>query len=160
LLAASRTADVCDAHVVICARRNEQPIVTSDPEDLAKLDPQNKEYPRKLDEIEGRRRTALRMESEPASFVRLVDTSWSKGGFDHVMLLTTSISNALPCDVRDVTIECTTAGPSGTELNRVRETIYRSFRAGRTTSVGEINMGFIHGQAASASCDVIGVKRG
>lgn len=39
LLAARRRSDVVDAHVVICARRNSQPIVTSDPEDLAHLDP-------------------------------------------------------------------------------------------------------------------------
>jgi predicted nucleic acid-binding protein len=38
LLASSRTADICDAHVVICARRNGQPIVTSDPTDLRRLD--------------------------------------------------------------------------------------------------------------------------
>jgi hypothetical protein len=31
LLAASRTSDIADAHVVICARRNAQSIVTSDP---------------------------------------------------------------------------------------------------------------------------------
>jgi predicted nucleic acid-binding protein len=40
LLAARRTADVVDAHVVICARRNAQPIVTSDPDHLAHLDPE------------------------------------------------------------------------------------------------------------------------
>jgi predicted nucleic acid-binding protein len=39
LLAASRTADIVDAHVVICARRNGEPIVTSDPDDLRRLDP-------------------------------------------------------------------------------------------------------------------------
>jgi hypothetical protein len=39
LLAASRTADIVDAHVVVCARRRAQPIVTSDPDDLQKLDP-------------------------------------------------------------------------------------------------------------------------
>jgi hypothetical protein len=39
LLAASRTADIVDAHVVICARRARQPIVTSDPADLQRLDP-------------------------------------------------------------------------------------------------------------------------
>jgi len=39
LLAASRSKDIADAHVVICARRNAQPIVTSDPEDLRQLDP-------------------------------------------------------------------------------------------------------------------------
>lgn len=39
LLAASRTTDIADAHVVICARRSAQPVVTSDPADLSALDP-------------------------------------------------------------------------------------------------------------------------
>jgi hypothetical protein len=39
LLAASGTSDIADAHVVICARRAGQPVVTSDPGDLSKLDP-------------------------------------------------------------------------------------------------------------------------
>jgi hypothetical protein len=39
LLAASGTSDLVDAHVVICARRAGQPVVTSDPGDLRQLDP-------------------------------------------------------------------------------------------------------------------------
>src|SRR5438105_1594090 len=39
LLAASGTADIVDAHVVICARRSQQNVVTSDPDDLRLLDP-------------------------------------------------------------------------------------------------------------------------
>lgn len=39
LLAASGTSDIADAHVVICARRAGQPVVTSDPRDLRQLDP-------------------------------------------------------------------------------------------------------------------------
>jgi len=38
LLAASHTSDIADAHVVICARRHGEPIITSDPKDLARLD--------------------------------------------------------------------------------------------------------------------------
>lgn len=38
LLAASGTADIADAHVVICARRRDQTIVTSDAHDLRRLD--------------------------------------------------------------------------------------------------------------------------
>lgn len=38
LLAASATADIADAHVVICARRAGQRAVTSDPDDLRRLD--------------------------------------------------------------------------------------------------------------------------
>jgi hypothetical protein len=39
LLAASETSDIADAHVVVCARRSAQPVVTSDPADLRRLDP-------------------------------------------------------------------------------------------------------------------------
>lgn len=39
LLAATGTSDVVDAHVVICARRAGQPVVTADPDDLRVLDP-------------------------------------------------------------------------------------------------------------------------
>lgn len=40
LLSASGTADVIDAHVVICARRAGQQVLTSDAADLHRLDPQ------------------------------------------------------------------------------------------------------------------------
>lgn len=39
LLAASGTADIVDAHVVICARRARQHVATSDADDLRRLDP-------------------------------------------------------------------------------------------------------------------------
>jgi hypothetical protein len=39
LLAASGTSDIVDAHVVVCARRNSDRAVTSDPDDLRLLDP-------------------------------------------------------------------------------------------------------------------------
>jgi hypothetical protein len=39
LLAATRTADIADAHVVICAKQHDDVIVTSDPADLRQLDP-------------------------------------------------------------------------------------------------------------------------
>lgn len=39
LLAAARREDVIDAHVVVCARRADQPVLSSDPDDLRALDP-------------------------------------------------------------------------------------------------------------------------
>lgn len=39
MLAASGTSDVVDAWVVLCARRRHHAIVTSDPDDLRRLDP-------------------------------------------------------------------------------------------------------------------------
>jgi hypothetical protein len=40
LLASTGTADIVDAHVVICARRNRQVVVTSDPGDIKRIDPE------------------------------------------------------------------------------------------------------------------------
>jgi hypothetical protein len=40
LLARTRTADITDAHVVICARRAEQAVLTSDAGDLRRIDPE------------------------------------------------------------------------------------------------------------------------
>jgi hypothetical protein len=39
LLAETATADIVDAHVVICARRAGRVVVTSDPGDIGRLDP-------------------------------------------------------------------------------------------------------------------------
>ncbi|HEU5448361.1 MAG TPA: PIN domain-containing protein [Acidimicrobiia bacterium] len=39
LLATTGTADITDAHVVVCARRSGQQVLTSDPDDLQRLDP-------------------------------------------------------------------------------------------------------------------------
>ena len=39
LLARTRTADIADAHVVICAQRSGQAVVTSDPADLGRIAP-------------------------------------------------------------------------------------------------------------------------
>lgn len=36
---ATETADIADAHVVVCARRAGPRVVTSDPDDLARFDP-------------------------------------------------------------------------------------------------------------------------
>jgi hypothetical protein len=40
LLAKTGTADIVDAHVVICARRMGQVVVTSDPGDIGRIDPE------------------------------------------------------------------------------------------------------------------------
>lgn len=39
VLGATATNDIADAHVVVCARRSGQAVVTSDPDDLTRLDP-------------------------------------------------------------------------------------------------------------------------
>ena len=58
LSAASGTSDVMDAHVVICARRAGQRVLTSDADDLRRLDPE-------LEIVEVWRRTAAHEFTDP-----------------------------------------------------------------------------------------------
>jgi predicted nucleic acid-binding protein len=39
MLAVAGSRDIADAHVVVCARRAGQPVVTADPKDMRRLDP-------------------------------------------------------------------------------------------------------------------------
>lgn len=39
LLASSGTSDIVDAHVIVCARRARQAVLTSDPDDIARMAP-------------------------------------------------------------------------------------------------------------------------
>lgn len=39
LLASSGTSDLVDAHVIVCARRAHQAVLTSDPDDIARMAP-------------------------------------------------------------------------------------------------------------------------
>ena len=39
LLASSGTSDIVDAHVIVCARRAHQAVVTSDPDDIGRMAP-------------------------------------------------------------------------------------------------------------------------
>lgn len=39
LLAQTGTADIADAHVIVCARRSGQAVITSDPDDLRRIAP-------------------------------------------------------------------------------------------------------------------------
>ena len=39
LLARTATSDIADAHVVVCAQRAAQPVITSDPDDIRRIAP-------------------------------------------------------------------------------------------------------------------------
>jgi hypothetical protein len=100
---------------------------------------------------------ANRIAYDPRRFLKpeLVSWQWGKGGFDSVMLLkNVRIKNGRPDDIKDLIISCTVSGASGTDLQSLRTVLYDIVPAGRTKTFREINMGFVHSQAAGASCDV------
>lgn len=99
-------------------------------------------------------------EVDLASKVSVKDFIWKTGGFDSVMVLAKiSIENKNTENVKDFEIECVHSGPSGTVIDRNKKTIFQVLPAGKTTTLKEVNMGFIHSQAAKSSCSIVSVKR-
>ena len=71
-----------------------------------------------------------------------------------MVLKNVRIKNARPTEIRDMTISCTVSGASGTRLQALKTVLYDVVPADKTKTFREINMGFVHSQAASASCEI------
>jgi hypothetical protein len=71
------------------------------------------------------------------------------------MMATFVIKNTSPFDIKDITIHCTNAAPSGTVIGSIDHTIYDLVKANSTKTFREVNMGFIHSQASSSGCHVV-----
>ena len=91
-----------------------------------------------------------------ADVMRAVDLTmrWEKGGFGTVLVANVTLTNKSAHPVKDVELLCGIWAESGTELGRLRHTIYEAFAPQRTKTVRQANMGFIHSQAHTVGCVV------
>jgi hypothetical protein len=128
------------------------------------LDPTNQEYKNKLDAVskqmearEQKNRLERDQADSPERYMKIENFSWSKGGFDTVMIANFSIRNTLPWSVKDVKIRCKHSAPSGTVIEENTQTIYEVVGAHQIKPLTNISMGFIHSQASRSGCEVIGV---
>jgi hypothetical protein len=80
--------------------------------------------------------------------------SWRKEGFDNIMIANFTIINNGPRDVKDIQITCTHFAKSGTRIDSNTRTIYDIVKAGKKKRFNKFNMGFIHSQAQSSSCEI------
>jgi hypothetical protein len=86
--------------------------------------------------------------------VSLVLDSWTKGGFDSVMIANLTIKNPTKYSVKDISVTCTHYAASGTEIDRNTRTIYEMVKAKGQKRIREFNMGFIHSQAQRTHCQI------
>lgn len=93
----------------------------------------------------------------PKDYLTL-DFTWSAGGFGAVMLANFTIKSTLQFPVKDVLIRCVGSGNSGTELGKVSQTVYEIIPPKSTKRLNNVNMGFIPGQMARASCEIVSVQ--
>jgi len=97
--------------------------------------------------------------SEPLDNVSLKDYDPRKGGFGSVMLVDFKVANLNPYAVKDFELTCTHYAPSGTVIDSNTRIIYEVIPANDSKKVKDFNMGFIHSQAASSSCEITSVEK-
>jgi hypothetical protein len=86
--------------------------------------------------------------------VSITKYSWYKSGFDNIMMLNVTIENYGKGPVKDIEITCTHSAKSGTVIDRNQKTIYETFPPGRSRTIRDFNMGFIHSQAEQTFCKI------
>ncbi|NPU69970.1 hypothetical protein HL667_33615 [Bradyrhizobium sp. 83012] len=85
--------------------------------------------------------------------------SWEKAGFGNVALLNLTIANANGFAIRDVVLDCSFYGASGTEVSQRLHTIYDIVPAKASKRFTQINVGFIHNQSARGGCSIVRAAR-
>jgi hypothetical protein len=78
--------------------------------------------------------------------------NWRKGAFGTVMEADFTVRNPTDFQFKDFTIKCTHSAPSGTAIDSNTETIYEVVEPHSKRSIKNVNMGFIHTQAARSVC--------
>jgi hypothetical protein len=78
--------------------------------------------------------------------VRIVKQNWYKEA-DIIMKVNLTIRNEGSVSVKDLTVVCADAAPSGTIIDSNKRTIYEVVPAHRSRSFRGFDMGFIHSQA-------------
>jgi len=84
-------------------------------------------------------------------------TSWWPAGFGNILEATFTITNNNERALTDINITCTTYAQSGTQLSKVRHTLYNNFPAKHITTIKDANLGFINSQTHKVGCHIADV---
>lgn len=124
---------------------------------LADLAPANAVFSRKKGEYEAKIAARARYADSPEEALEITNFNWSKGGFGSIMIIDRlTVRNNAPFPIKDFVLKCVHQGPSGTDMDRNSRVVYEIVPPESTTTVREINMGFIHSQVTTSNCEIAG----
>lgn len=93
--------------------------------------------------------------AQPWEQIRLSDQKFEKGGFGNIALAHLTLKNTGTRTVKDVNLNCSFYGQSGSTISTANVTVYKTIAGGKSVKSGELNLGFVDGQATNADCRVI-----
>jgi len=133
-------------------------IPSSDPETPRALAIEKKLLAARDQKTEQERLSALSPLQRATEGTKIVSFTWTKGGFDSIMMANFTIKNDSPYDIKDIKLRCRHSAPSGTEIDENTRTVYEIVKSHSTRSFRDINMGFIASQVARSGCTILDLK--
>lgn len=144
--------------------KDPEQVVVKIPEKPKELSPkEQKEQAERQKQIDAREKLAeergreMRARQNPMGAVSIEKFTWSKDGFDNVMIASLTIKNDNTFDIKDIDLICETSAASGTTLSHPSTTIYEIVPAKKAKRFTKVNVGFINQQSSGASCKVSSV---
>jgi hypothetical protein len=87
--------------------------------------------------------------------LQITEINWHKGGWNNMMLLSTTVRNNGGRDVEDIKVVCEHSSNSETKIDSNSATIYGPFPAGESRSIHGFDMGVFHEQAKGTNCSIV-----
>jgi hypothetical protein len=123
-------------------------------DDIQTLDPSNKEYAAKRDELRREIAAHQSFRDNPEMGADIIEVRPSRGGFGTVLVTDLTIRNRSLSDLKDFQLVCDNIGPSRSVIGQSKAVLYEVVPARSTKTFKEVNMGFMHPQTKSADCHV------
>lgn len=118
-----------------------------------------KPFPLFTPAVEKKAKTPTAKKSKTAKEKALEQVSatytWGKGGTGHILELDLHIINNFVYQVKDLTIFCSYAGPSGTTIGTKTKKLYEAIPPNVDMNFGTISMGFVDSQTQNVRCDIM-----
>ena len=94
----------------------------------------------------------------PKDGLTLKHNRWWLDGFGTIMMLDVTIVNDNPYAVKDIHVECSLSGNSGTNISKADKVLYERIDAGQKKRFPKINMGFVDSQSTGTLCRIVGAS--
>lgn len=95
----------------------------------------------------------------PVRRMSLTNQSWSTGGFDTIGMMSFTVKNENPYEVKDFMVSCSFHGNSGTFLGDRTHTVYETVKAKSNRAFSKVNIGFIPSQSSRGGCSLLSAVR-
>lgn len=95
----------------------------------------------------------------PAERMDIDTVAWRRDGFGTVGIATLTVTNSNEFSIKDIALKCSFYAKSGTEVSTAKHTIYDTMKAKSKKTFKEVNIGFIHSQAARGGCSLVAASR-